>query len=72
MNTYTLFFKFACINPADGFQTLATNGLRPRIFSSDLLLVSQELFSNGYKKVNGIDVFSNLRNFVAKYLFKDS
>ena len=69
---HILYFKFACINPADGFRTLATNGLKPRIFSSDLLLVSQELFSNGYKKVSGIDVFSNLRNFVAKHLFKDS
>ena len=67
-----LYFKLACINPLDGFQTLATNGLKPMIFSSNLLLVSQELLSNGYKKVRGIDIFSNFRNFVAKYLFKDS
>ena len=67
-----LYFKLACINPLDGFQTLATNGLKPMIFSSNLLLVSQELLSNGYKKVRGIDIFNNFRNFVAKYLFKDS
>ena len=39
-------FKLACINPSDGFQTLATSSLKHRIFSSNLSLVSQELFSN--------------------------
>ena len=39
---HILYFKLACINPSDRFQTLATNGLKPRIFSSNLLLVSQE------------------------------
>ena len=67
-----LYFKLACINPSDRFQILATNGLKPRIFSSSLLLVSQELFSNDYKKVSGIDIFNNFRNFAAKYLFKNS
>ena len=55
--------KVACINPSDGFQTLATNDLKPWIFSSNLLLVSQELFSNDYKKARGIDIFNNFRNF---------
>ena len=55
-----------------GFQTLATNGLNPSVFSSNLLLASQELFSNNYKKLSGIDIFSNSQKFVAKYLFKDS
>ena len=68
---HILYFNLACINPSDGFQTLATNSLKPRIFSSNLLSVSQELFSNDYKKVSGINIFSNFRNFVAKYLFKD-
>ena len=45
--------------------------LKPRIFSSNMLLVSEELFSNDYKKVSSIDIFSNFRNFGAKYLFKD-
>ena len=39
---HILYFKLACINPSDRFHTLATNGLKPRIFSSNLLLVSQE------------------------------
>ena len=67
---HILYFNLACIW-IDGFQTLATNSLKPRIFSSNLLSVSQELFSNDYKKVSGINIFSNFRNFVAKYLFKD-
>ena len=65
-------FKLACINPLDGFQTLAINGLKPRIFSSNLILVSQELFSNDYKKVSGINIFKTFWSFVVKYLFKDS
>ena len=55
---------------AGGFQTLATNGLKQRIFSSDLLYVSQELFYNTYRKVISIDIFKNLRNFVSKCLFQ--
>ena len=66
------YFNLACINPSDRFQTLATNSLNPRIFSSHFLLVSQELFSNNYEKVIGISIFSNFGNFVAKYLFNDS
>ena len=68
---HILYFKLACINPLDGFQTLAINGLKPRIFSSNLILVSQELFSNDYKKVSGINIFKTW-SFVVKYLFKDS
>ena len=68
---HILYFKLACFNPSDRFHTLATNGLKPRIFSSNLLLVSQELFSNDYKKVCDINIFGNFRNFIAKYLFKD-
>ena len=65
-----LYFKLVCINPSDGFRTLATILLKQRIFSSNLSLVSQQLFSYNYKKVNGIDVFNNFRNFVLKYLIK--
>ena len=50
------FLKLTCINPSDGFQTFATNSIKPRTFSSNLLLISEELFSNDYKKVNGIDI----------------
>ena len=69
---HILYVKLACKNPLDGFSTLATNGLKPRNFSLSLLLVSQELFTNTYKKRSGIDIFSIFRNFVAKYLFKYS
>ena len=68
---HILSLNLECINPSDGFQTLATNGSKPMIFSSNLLLVSQELFSNDYKKVCDINIFGNFRNFIAKYLFKD-
>ena len=34
-----LYFELACINASDGFQTLANNGLKSRIFSSNLSLV---------------------------------
>ena len=54
---HILYFKLTCINPLDGFQIVANNGLKPRIFSSNLLLVPQELFSNDYKKVSGIRYF---------------
>ena len=47
---HILYCSLACINPLDGFETLATKGLKPRIFSSNFLLVSQEFFSNDYKK----------------------
>ena len=70
MNEYIYCFKLSCINLSYGFQTLATNGLKQRILSSNLSLLSQELFSNDYKKVSGIDIFDNFRNFVSKYLFK--
>ena len=36
-----------------------------------MALISQELFSNDYKKVSGIDIFSKFQNFVSKYLFKE-
>ena len=68
---HILYLNLECINPSDGFQTLATNGSKPMIFSSNLLLVSQELFSNDYKKVYDIDIFGNFQSFVAKFLFKD-
>ena len=45
-----LYFKLVCINSLDGFQSLATNGFKQRIFSSNLSLVYLELFSDGYKK----------------------
>ena len=61
---HILNFNLDCINPSDGFQTLATNGSKPRIFSSNFLLVSQELFSSD------VDIFGNFRNLVSKYLFK--
>ena len=69
---HIIIFKLVWINPLGGFQTLATNGLNPSVFSSNLLLASQELFFNNYKKLSGIDIFSNSQKFVAKYLFKDS
>ena len=69
---HILIFKLVWINPLVGSQTLTTNGLHPSVFSSNLLLAPQELFSNNYKKVSGIDIFSNSQKFVAKYLFKDS
>ena len=46
-----LYFNLDCINRSDALQTLATNGSKLKIFSSNLLLVSQELFSNDNKKV---------------------
>ena len=62
---HILYFNLDCINLSDGFQTF-----KPRIFSSNLLFVSQELFSNDCKKVCDIDIFGNFRNLVAKHLFK--
>ena len=47
---YILYFTLAFITPLDGFPALATNGLKPRILSSNLLLVSQKMFSKYYKK----------------------
>ena len=69
---HIIIFKLVWINPLGGFQTLATNGLNPSVFSSNLLLASQELFSNNYKNLSGIDICSNSQKFVAKYLFKYS
>ena len=66
---HILYFNLDCINFSDALQTLATNGSKLKIFSSNLLLVSQELFSNDYKKVWDIDIFGNFRNLAAKYLF---
>ena len=60
---HILYFNLECINSSDGFQTLAISGSKPRIFNSNLLLVSQKLFSNDYKKVCDIDIFGNFRNF---------
>ena len=54
---HILYFNLDCINLSDGFQTLATNSSKPRVFSSNLLLVSQELFSDDYKKY-AISIFS--------------
>ena len=59
---HILYSKLACINPSDGFQTLTTDGLKTRIFSSNLLLVSQELFSNNYEKVSGVDISVTFKN----------
>ena len=67
-----LYFNLDCINRSDALQTLATNGSKLKIFSSNLLLVSQELFSNDNKKVWDIDIFVNFRNLAAKYLFNYS
>ena len=53
----------------DGFQTLATNSLK--LSSSNLLLVSQELFRKDCKKVSGIDISSNFRNFVTKKFIQE-
>ena len=50
---------------------LAINGSKPMLFSTNLLLVSQELFSKDYKKVYDIDIFGNFRSFVATFSFKD-
>ena len=47
---HILYFNLDCINPSDGFQTLTNNSSKPGAFSSNLLLVSQELFSDNYKK----------------------
>ena len=47
---HILYFNLDCINPSDGFEILAANGSKPSIFSSNLLFVSQKLFSNDYKK----------------------
>ena len=47
---HMLYLNMACINPSEEFQTLATNGLKARVFSSNLLLVSLEMLSNDYKK----------------------
>ena len=68
---HILYVNLEWINPSEGLQILATNGSKPMIFNSNLLLVSQELFSNDYKKVYDIDIFGNFRSFVAKFLFKD-
>ena len=38
---------------------LATNGSKPRILSSNLLLVSQELLSQDYEKECDINIFGN-------------
>ena len=67
---HILYFRSVYINPLGEFQTLATNVLKQRIFSSNLSLVSEKLFSNTYKKVSVIDIFNNFRNFVSKYLFE--
>ena len=58
--------KLACVNPSEGFKTLATNGLKQSNF------LFKELFSNDYKKISNIDIFDNFRNFVSKFLSKDS
>ena len=63
-------FKLTCINPSDGIQTLATNGLKQKIFNSNLSLVSQELFSNDYKKISGMIFSITFEIIFSKYLFK--
>ena len=64
------YFKLVCINRSNRLQTSATNGLKQRTFSSNLSLGSQELFSNDYRKVSGIDIFCDIQNFVSQCLFK--